>query len=151
MREDIMIRRSMVLISVLSIAGLTSPAHSAGHDKQLGKVHFDTSCKPAAQKLFDRGMLYQHSFWYSAAKRTFEDVLKADPDCAIAYWGIALSYLYNPHAPPPPENLPLGLEAVKKGQALGAKTQRERDLSMRSQRCTPTMTRSIIARASRTT
>ena len=122
-----MISRSMVLISVLSIAGLTSPAHSAGHDKQLGKVHFDTSCKPAAQKLFDRGMLYQHSFWYSAAKRTFEDVLKADPDCAIAYWGIAISYLYNPHAPPPPENLPLGLEAVKKGQALGAKTQREKD------------------------
>ena len=42
-------------------------------------------------------------------------------------WGIALSYLYNPHAPPPSESLPLGLEAVKKGQALGAKTQRERD------------------------
>ena len=48
-------------------------------------------------------------------------------ECAIAYWGIALSYLYNPHAPPPPENLALGLEAAKKGQALGAKTQRERD------------------------
>ena len=42
-------------------------------------------------------------------------------------WGIALSYLYNPHAPPPPESLPRGLEAVKKGQALAAKTQRERD------------------------
>ena len=62
-----------------------------------------------------------------ASRRTFEEVLQEDPECAIAYWGIALSYLYNPHAPPPPENLPLGLEAVKKGQALGAKTQRERD------------------------
>ena len=40
-------------------------------------------------------------------------MLKADPNCAIAYWGIALSYLYNPHAPPPKENLALGLEAVK--------------------------------------
>jgi len=103
------------------------PAHAAAKEKQLGSVHFATSCKPAAQKLFDRGMLYQHSFWYSAAKRTFEDVLKADPQCAIAYWGIALSYLYNPHAPPPPENLPLGFEAAQKGKVLGAKTQRERD------------------------
>ena len=60
-------------------------------------------------------------------RRTFEEVLKEDPQCAIAYWGIALSYLYNPHAPPPAESLPLGLDAVKKGQALGAKTQRERD------------------------
>jgi hypothetical protein len=72
-------------------------------------------------------MLYQHSFWYSASRRTFEEVVKEDPECAIAYWGIALSYLYNPHAPPPAESLPLGLEAVKKGQAIGAKTQRERD------------------------
>src|SRR6516162_11055489 len=122
-----MISRSVVVAGALSVACVAQPAHSTGTDKQLGKVHFETSCKPAAQKLFDRGMLYQHSFWYSAAKRTFEEVLKEDPQCAIAYWGIALSYLYNPHAPPPPESLPLGLEAVKKGQALGAKTQRERD------------------------
>src|SRR5204863_3560340 len=111
----------------LTAASVSQPALGQSAEKQLGKVHFATSCKPQAQKLFDRGMLYQHSFWYSASRRTFEEVLKTDPQCAIAYWGIALSYLYNPHAPPPPENLPLGLEAVKKGQALGAKTQRERD------------------------
>ena len=120
-----MITKSLGLAAIVSAACCMQPAHAA--DKQLGHVHFPTSCKPAAQKLFDRGMLYQHSFWYSAAKRTFEDVLKADPECAIAYWGIALSYLYNPHAPPPPSGLPLGLEAVQKGKALEAKTQRERD------------------------
>src|SRR5215475_2359133 len=126
-REDVMISRSIVAIGALSVACLAQPAHSANKGNQLGKVHFETSCNPAAQKLFDRGMLYQHSFWYGAAKRTFEEALKADPQCAIGYWGIALSYLYNPHAPPPPENLPLGLDAVQKGKALGAKTQRERD------------------------
>ena len=52
---------------------------------------------------------------------------KADPDCGIAYWGIALSLLNNPHAPPPVGNLPLGLAAVEKAKAVGAKTQRERD------------------------
>jgi len=106
------------------LAGTFATAASA---QGLGHVHFETSCTPRAQELFDRAMVYQHSFWYSASRRTFEEALKEDPQCAIAYWGIALSYLYNPHAPPPSESLPLGLEAVKKGQALGAKTQRERD------------------------
>ena len=115
--------------AVAAAAGLSlvQPAFAQSDDKVLGTVHFETSCNPEAQKLFDRAMLYQHSFWYSASRRTFEEVLRADPECGIAYWGIALSYLYNPHAPPPPESLAPGLEAARKGQAVGAKTQRERD------------------------
>ena len=35
--------------------------------------------------------------------------------------------MWNPHAPPPAGNLPLGLAALQKGKAVGAKTQRERD------------------------
>jgi hypothetical protein len=120
-------RISLAAVVGLAAATISQPAASQSAEQRLGKVHFDTSCKSQAQKLFDRAMLYQHSFWYSASRRTFEEVLKEDPQCAIAYWGIALSYLYNPHAPPPPESFSLGLEAVKKGQALGAKTQRERD------------------------
>ena len=103
-----------------------SPAQDAT-DQQLGSVHFATSCNEAAQRRFDRAMRYQHSFWYRASKEIFEEALKADPSCAIAYWGIALSLLYNPHAPPPAENLPLGLAALKKGKEVGAKTPRERD------------------------
>src|SRR5258708_40301485 len=72
-------------------------------------------------------MRYQHSFWYRESKELFEEVLKADADCGIAYWGIALSLLNNPHAPSPVGNLPLGLAAIEKGKAIGAKTQRERD------------------------
>ena len=67
-------------------------------------------------------MRYQHSFWYRESKELFEQVLKADPECGIAYWGVALSLLNNPHAPPPVANLPLGLAAVEKGKAVGAKT-----------------------------
>ena len=96
-------------------------------DQRLGIVHFPTSCNETAQRRFDRGMRYQHSFWYRQSQEIFEDVLKADPQCAIAYWGIALSLLYNPHSPPPAPNLPLGLAAIQKGKALSAKTQRERD------------------------
>jgi hypothetical protein len=96
-------------------------------DQRFGTVHFDTSCNEVAQRRFDRGMRYQHSFWYRSSKEIFEETLKADPDCAIAHWGIALSLLYNPHAPPPPASLPLGLAAVQKAKAIGAKTERERD------------------------
>src|SRR6187200_769014 len=106
---------------------LAQPALGQSDDEKLGTVHFETSCKPDAQELFDRGMLFQHSFWYRASQRVFEDALKADPECGIAYWGIALSLLWNPHSPPPAPNLPLGLAAIQKGQAAGAKTQRERD------------------------
>ena len=116
-------------IAVLVAAGvsLAQPAFAQANGKKLGKVHFETSCKPEAQKLFDQAMLYQHSFWYRASQKVFEDALKADPECGIAQWGIALSLLYNPHAPPPTPNLPLGFAAIQKGKSIGAKTQRERD------------------------
>src|SRR6266480_1989278 len=97
-------------------------------DQRFGTVHFDTSCNEVAQRRFDRAMRYQHSFWYRESRELFEEVLKADSDCGIAYWGIALSLLNNPHAPPPVGNLPLGLAAIGKAKAVGAKTQRERDL-----------------------
>jgi tetratricopeptide (TPR) repeat protein len=129
-RRISMIRLVMAVTAVIAAAVLVpKPAALAqdAADKQLGSVHFKTSCNETAQRRFDRAMRYQHSFWYRASQEIFEEALKADPECAIAHWGIALSLLYNPHAPPPPENLPLGLAALQKGKAIGAKTQRERD------------------------
>src|SRR5450755_1458911 len=100
-------------------------AHEGG--ESLGKVHFPTSCTPEAQVIFDRAMLYQHSFWYSASRRAFEEALAADPGCAIAYWGVAQSLLANPFNPTPPKNLIDGQSAIQKARDLGAKTQREND------------------------
>jgi hypothetical protein len=130
-KEANMIRASITTAIAVATTAWISFGQSAlsqeETDQRLGTVHFDTSCNETAQRRFDRGMRYQHSFWYQASKEIFEDVLKADPECGIAYWGIALSLLYNPHAPPPAPNLPLGLAAIQKGKAVGAKTQRERD------------------------
>ena len=103
------------------------PSQLSADDEKLGKVNFETSCKPDAQKLFNQAMLYQHSFWYRASQQIFEDALKADPECGIAYWGIALSLLWNPHVPPPAKNLAEGAAMIAKGKSVGAKTQRERD------------------------
>jgi len=117
-------------ISIAAMAWISVQQPAVGQeetDQRLGTVHFATSCNETAQRRFDRGMRYQHSFWYRESREIFEEVLKADPECGIAYWGIALSMLNNPHNPPPPANLPLGLAAIQKAKAVGAKSQRERD------------------------
>src|ERR1700704_1845343 len=85
----------------LAALALTSPgpfAAKGAADPPLGNVYFETSCNEGAQRRFDRVMRYQHSFWYSAAKEIFEEVAKADPECGMAYWGVALTLLNNPHA-----------------------------------------------------
>jgi tetratricopeptide (TPR) repeat protein len=125
-----MIRSAFVVAAASIAASVSFPQSILGQaetDQRFGTVHFETSCNDVAQRRFDRAMRYQHSFWYRESKELFEEVLKADPGCAIAYWGIALSLLNNPHAPPPVGNLPLGLAAIEKGRAIGAGTQRERD------------------------
>ena len=97
-----MIRSSLATALAATLAAafaLVQPAFAQDDvDQQFGTVHFATSCNETAQRRFDRGMRYQHSFWYRSPQEIFEDVLKADPECAIAYWGIALSLLNNPHA-----------------------------------------------------
>jgi hypothetical protein len=121
--------KTPIAIAATAAAGLSfaQPALGQSDINKLGTVHFETSCKPEAQKLFDGAMLYQHSFWYRASQQVFGDVLKADPECGIAYWGIALSLLWNPHVAPPAKNLAEGAAAIAKGKSVGAKSQRERD------------------------
>src|SRR5215207_11239568 len=129
-RTDMMKTSIATALALAAATSVSFTGRAIGQDEtdqRFGTVHFETSCNEAAQRRFDRGMRYQHSFWYQSSKEIFEDALKADPECAIAYWGIALSLLYNPHSPPPAPSLPAGLAAIEKGKAVGAKTPRERD------------------------
>ena len=115
-------------VAAIAAAGLSLAQPALGQsDDKLGIVNFETSCNAEAQKLFNQAMLYQHSFWYRASQKVYGDTLKADPECGIAYWGIALSLLLNPHATPPAKNLAEGAAVIAKGKTVGAKTQRERD------------------------
>lgn len=115
-----------MLLSAAAVCGCQSNAgseHSHGEPASgasLGDVQFDTTCAPPAQKAFNQGMVYQHSFWYRAARREFERALADDPGCAIAYWGIAQSLLLNPFGPPPPQSLPEGLALLEKAGQLKA-------------------------------
>jgi tetratricopeptide (TPR) repeat protein len=91
-------------------------------------VTFPTSCSPKVQATFETGVAMLHSYWFGEARKTFDTVLKDDPSCAMAYWGIALDYLGNSlSGPPSAKNAQAALEALDKARGIGAKTQRERD------------------------
>jgi hypothetical protein len=94
---------------------------------RLGQVHFPTSCAPAVQPAFDRGIAQLHSFWFSAAIESFNGVLKNDPRCVMAHWGIAMSWWGNPFASfRSSEALSAGLAATDAAKASGAGTDREK-------------------------
>lgn len=95
----------------------------------LGKVHFATSCSPKAQASFDRAVALLHSFEFGRAIDGFQSTLAADPACAMADWGIALSNWGNPFAPEVKSrsSLQQGRAAIEAANAAKPKTQRERD------------------------
>src|SRR5712692_3893268 len=96
--------------------------------EKFGKVLFKTSCSPAAQKEFERALALLHSFDFPETLKAFSAIPQTDPGCAIAYWGLAVSIRPNPLVGPwDAATLKRGLDAVEKGEAIGAKTQRERD------------------------
>ncbi len=118
-------------VCVLILAAGSSIAqehqHAAAGEK-LGTVHFTTSCNSAAQEQFDRAVALLHSFQFSHAIDGFNAALESDPSCAMAYWGIALSLWSNPFATglKAASQLQAGRQAVERGLAAGAKTERER-------------------------
>jgi hypothetical protein len=93
-------------------------------------VHFATSCAPATQPAFEKGVALLHSFGFSGAVESFNEVLAGDSTCVAAYWGLALSAWGNPFAAgiKPNAQLERGLRAVERGRALAgtAGTERER-------------------------
>jgi tetratricopeptide (TPR) repeat protein len=48
-----------------------------------------TTSSPEAQRWFDRGLVWSYAFHHEEAVSCFEAAARADPDCAMAYWGIA--------------------------------------------------------------
>ena len=43
------------------------------------------------QAYFDQGLGQLHGFWYYEAERSFRQIAAHDPDCAMAYWGMAMA------------------------------------------------------------
>jgi len=112
-------------LAVATVAMAASANTQQTTDDQLGTVHFLISCT-AVQVKFDRAVALLHNFFYPETIKAFQAIINEDPDCAIAYWGLAMSELRNPLVPPfPATNLKAGSKAIQEGKAAKAQTPRE--------------------------
>jgi len=120
--------RPLPLLVALALHVPACADEGHAHGGHLGKVSFPTSCDPKVQPAFERAVAMLHSFWYSAGEQAFRDVLKDDPGCAIATWGIASILMSNPLAGQgaSPKGAESAQAALDEGRRIGAKTERER-------------------------
>jgi tetratricopeptide (TPR) repeat protein len=111
----------------LLLAQMEQHDHHAEGVERLGTVNFATSCSPAAQAKFTRAVALLHSFWYEEAEKAFTETASVDPQCGMAWWGVAMSN-YHPVWPSPysPAELARGVAAAAKAKTVGAKTDREK-------------------------
>jgi tetratricopeptide (TPR) repeat protein len=96
-------------------------------DERLGPVSFAVSCNASVQVPFNRGVALLHDFWYAESRPQFEQIVKTDPGCAMAHWGIAMSVFHQIWDRPDDAVMKLGWEEIQKAQSPAAKTPRERE------------------------
>jgi tetratricopeptide (TPR) repeat protein len=103
--------------------------HGAMAPDQIGAAHvkFETSCAPAVRGDFNKGVALLHSFWFPQAIVQFDDILKKDPACAMAHWGIAVSHWGNPFAGiKNAKTVELVRQTIERAKSTGTPTPRER-------------------------
>src|SRR6185503_7887612 len=95
-------RKSMkTIITVTLFAGLALTARSSEKlpgplFDGLGDLHHPiTTESKQAQRYFDQGLRLLFGFNHREAIRSFRSAAHFDPQCAMAYWGVA--YAYGPH------------------------------------------------------
>ncbi|MHC2992966.1 hypothetical protein OB13_15785 [Pontibacter sp. HJ8] len=106
----------------------TSTTHSVaqGHATHHGKVELQTSCSQAAQQNIYTGLALLHHMMYEQAEQEFAAAAQANPDCAMAQWGIAMSYIHPLWGErPSDENLQKGQAALEKAAQQKNMTKQE--------------------------
>src|SRR5687767_9382123 len=79
---------------------------------QYGTLAFQTSCGSGVQDDFNLGVKLLHSFEYDEAEKVFAGIIDRQPDCAMAYWGVAMSNFHPLWTPPLEAELIKGSKAV---------------------------------------
>ncbi len=117
----------LTLLLILPLSSVAQELHSHGAPEKLGAVSFPISCLPKVQQQFDRGVALLHSFAYAAAENAFQGVAEQDPRCAMAHWGIAMTYFRQLWDPPiVPATISSAQREIQRAQQIGASSERER-------------------------
>lgn len=93
----------------------------------FGSVDFLVSASPEVKRDFDEATAMLHSFEYDESEKAFARIIKKDPACAMAYWGVAMSNFHPLWAPPTEEEFKKGVKAVEVARSIKDKTARESD------------------------
>jgi len=121
------LRRILLSLFFLVPFSLAQETHNHSAPEKLGTVLFPVSCAPAVQQQFNRGVALLHSFAYAAAEEAFQGVAKLDPQCAMAHWGMAMTYYRQLWDPPiAPAAIPIAQKEVQRAQQIGTTSERER-------------------------
>jgi len=105
---------------------IRAAAPEPGDLRGAGKMDFPVTCAPAVRAEFMHGVALLHSFFYEEARRVFTLVSEQDPACAMAQWGIAMTWWHPIWTPPTSDEMRAGKTAADKAMALTAGTDRER-------------------------
>ena len=126
--------RSLRLVFLVGLASSSlalncvqsATAPQPGDLRGVGKVTFPITCAPEVQSDFARGVALLHSFFYEEARRVFTSVAERDPKCAMAQWGIAMTWWHPIWTPPTPDEMRAGKAAIEKAMSMKAGSNRER-------------------------
>lgn len=80
--------------------------------------HPVTTDNALAQRFFDQGLTLAFGFNHWEAERSFREAARLDPDCAMAYWGIALVLGPNINAAMEDEAVPKAYRAIQQALEL---------------------------------
>ena len=94
--------------------------------QQFGDVSFSLSCDPKSRETFDLAISLLHSFEYDEAEKAFVKVIEIDPECAMAYWGIAMCNFHSLWVQSGTGYLEKGSKILQAAESL-AKSEREKD------------------------
>jgi protein SCO1/2 len=98
-----------------------------GQDERLGRVEFPISCGWRSQREFTGATALLHLFQYADAEDGYRSIVERDPDCAMAYWGIAMSRLRNPlYTLPSATDAEVARRSLQSGAAATTADRRER-------------------------
>jgi len=97
-------------------------------DGQLfGTVSFTSSVPDKLKSDFNIAIALLHSFEYDESEKMFAKVIDQSPDCAMAYWGVAMSNFHPLWDPPSGTELKKGAKAVEIARGIKNKSKRESD------------------------
>jgi tetratricopeptide (TPR) repeat protein len=96
-------------------------------DKQFGTVAFNLSCSGKVKDDFNLALALLHSFEYDEAEKVFAKIIEKEPDCAMAYWGVAMCNFHPIWAPSTRSELEKGSKAIQIARSTSEASQREWD------------------------